>query len=65
MRVFERIRLNLRFMPAKLQNDSREAREVNDVADASPHVAPASEGMCCGHCSGNVEAHVPELPGVR
>jgi hypothetical protein len=62
MRVFERIRLNLGFMPAKLQNDSKEVREV---ADASPHVPPASERMCCGHCSGNVEAHVPELPGAR
>jgi hypothetical protein len=65
MRMFERIRLNFGFMLIEPQNDSKETRELADVAAASPPVPAAAEGMCCGHCSGNADAHVPELPTAR
>lgn len=65
MRVFERLRLNFGFMPFEPQSDSKEQREVADVAAATTNVPPAAEGMCCGHCSGNVEGHIPELPTAR
>lgn len=68
MRVFERLRLNFGFMPIEPQdvsNDSKEQRELADVAAATANVPPAAEGMCCGHCSGNVEGHIPELPTAR
>ena len=65
MRIFERLRLNFGFMPIEPQNDSKEQRELADVAAATAYVPAAAEGMCCGHCSGNVEGHIPELPTAR
>ncbi|WP_456629399.1 hypothetical protein [Bradyrhizobium sp. URHC0002] len=63
MRIFERIRLN--FLPTKRQKESRETRELADVAAATPYVPTATEGMCCGHCSGNAEGHIAEFPTAR
>ncbi len=60
MRVFERLRLYLGFMPIEPQKGSKETPA--DVAAAPSYVHAAAEGMCCGHCSGNVEGHIPELP---
>ena len=65
MRLFERLRLNLGFLPIGVQKDSKETRELTDVAAATPHVPAAAEAMCCGHCSGNAEEHIPELPTAR
>jgi hypothetical protein len=65
MRIFERIRLNFGFLPIERQKESRERRELADVAAATPYVPAATEGMCCGHCSGNVEGHIAELPAAR
>lgn len=68
MRMFERIRLNFGFMPIEPRNDSKdskETRELADVAAATPQAPVAVEGMCCGHCSGNADAHVPKLPTAR
>lgn len=64
MRLFERIRLNFGFMPIKPENDSKAMPELTDAANAAPQV-PAGDGMCCGHCSDNVEGHLPELPTAR
>jgi hypothetical protein len=64
MRLFERLRQNFGFMPIKPQKGSKERRKV-DVAAATASVPTAAEGMCCGHCSGNAEAHIPELPTGR
>ena len=61
MRLFERLRLRLGFLPIQLQKDSKERRELADIAAAAPY-ADAAESMCCGHCSGNAEGHVAELP---
>ena len=66
MRLFERLRLNFGFLPIGLQKDSEETRELTDVAAATPPYVPAAaETMCCGHCSGNAEGHIPELPAAR
>ena len=65
MRIFERIRLNFGFLPIELQKESRETRELADVAAATAYVPAAAEGMCCGHCSGNAEGHIAELPAAR
>lgn len=65
MRIFERIRLNFGFLPIKLPKESRETRELADVAAATAYVPAATEGMCCGHCSGNAEGHIAELPTAR
>ena len=68
MRIFERIRQNfgfLGFLTIELQKESRETRELADVAAATAYVPPATEGMCCGHCSGNAEGHIAELPTAR
>jgi len=65
MRIFERMRLNFGFMPIEPQNDSKEPREPADVTAATPLAPVAAEGTCCGHCSGNADAHVPELPTAR
>ena len=65
MRVFERLRLYLGFMPIESRNDSKEHRAVADVPAATAHVPAAAEGMCCGHCSGNADGHVSELPAAR
>jgi hypothetical protein len=62
MRIFERIRLNFSFLPTERQKESREARELADVAAATAYVPTATGGMCCGHCSGNAERHIAELP---
>jgi hypothetical protein len=65
MRIFERIRQNFGFWPIELQKQSRKTRELADVVAATADVPAAAEGMCCGHCSGNAEGHVAELPTAR
>ena len=65
MRIFERLRLNFGFMPIEPKIDSEEQRELTDAAAAIPILAAATEGMCCGHCSGKLEGHTPELPTAR
>ena len=64
MRIFERIWLNFGFLPIERQKKARETRELADVAAAAPYV-PAADGTCCGHCSGNAEGHIAELPTAR
>ena len=65
MRIFERMRQNFGFLPIERQKESRERRELADVATATPYVPAATEGMCRGHCSGNAEGHIAELPIAR
>ena len=65
MRIFERIRKNFGFWPIELQKQSRKTRELADVVAATADVPAAAEGMCCGHCSGNAEGHIAELPTAR
>jgi hypothetical protein len=65
MRIFERMRQNFGFWPIELQKQSRKTRELADVVAATADVPAAAEGMCCGHCSGNAEGHVAELPTAR
>ena len=65
MRLFERLRLKFGFLPIELQKDSKERRELADMAAAAPYVPAAAESLCCGHCSGNAEGHIPELPTTR
>ena len=65
MRIFERIRQNFGFWPIELQKQSRKTRELADVVAATADVPAAAEGMCCGHCSGNAEGHIAELPTAR
>ena len=64
MRMFERLRLNFGFLPVEVQKDAKARREQADVAVATPYV-PVAESTCCGHCSGNTEAHILELPTAR
>lgn len=65
MRLFERLRLSFGFLPIKPQKDSTETGELTDVTAATPYVPAAAEATCCGHCSGNAEGHIPELPTAR
>jgi hypothetical protein len=65
MRMFERLRVNFGFLPIEAQKDSKERREQADVATATAYIPAAAESMCCGHCSGNAEAHIAELPTAR
>jgi hypothetical protein len=65
MRMFERLQLNFGFLPIEPQKDSKETGELADVAAATPYVHAAAEGMCCGHCAGNAEEHIPEQPTAR
>ena len=62
MRIFERIRQNLGFLPVELQKEARRAREQADVAAATAYAPAAADGMCCGHCGGKAEGHTAELP---
>jgi hypothetical protein len=64
MRMFERLRANFGFLPIETQRDSKERPEQADVAAATSYV-PVAESTCCGHCSGNTEAHILELPTAR
>jgi hypothetical protein len=64
MRIFERLRTILGFSQIGLQDDSKKAHDGADVV-ATPHLPSAAETMCCGHCSGNAEGHVSELPNAR
>jgi hypothetical protein len=65
MRIFERLRTSLGLAPIQLQNDSDEAREGTVAVAAVPSNPPATEAMCCGHCSGNAEGHISEPPDAR
>jgi hypothetical protein len=53
------------WIPIELQKESKKTREPADAAAATADVRAAAEGMCCGHCSGNAEGHVAELPTAR
>ena len=65
MRLFERLRTSLGLAPIQLQNVSDEVRERTFVLATDPSDPPATEAMCCGHCSGNAEGHSSELPATR
>ncbi|MGE9008552.1 hypothetical protein ACO2JO_08215 [Leptospira interrogans] len=60
MRIFERLRTSFGLAPTQLQTNSKETREETVAVAAS-----ATEPMCCGHCSGNAEGHISELPSAR
>jgi hypothetical protein len=64
MRIFERIRTSFGLAPIQLQNDSKAAREETVAVAAVRSDPPATEAMCCGHCSGNAEGHTLELPSA-
>jgi hypothetical protein len=64
MRIFERIRTSFGLAPIRLQNDSKAAREEAVAVTAVRSNPPATEAMCCGHCSGNAEGHTLELPSA-
>ena len=65
MRIFERIRTSFGLASIQPQNDPKEVREATVAVAAVRSDAPATEAMCCGHCSGNAEGHILELPGAR
>jgi hypothetical protein len=65
MRLFERLRTSLGLAPIQLQNVSDEVRERTIVVATVPSDPAATEAMCCGHCSGNAEGHISELPIAR
>jgi hypothetical protein len=65
MRIFERIRTSFGLTPIQPQNDSKEVREATVAVAAVRSDPPAIEAMCCGHCSGNAEGHVLELPSAQ
>jgi hypothetical protein len=65
MRIFERIRQNLGFLPVELQKEARRAREQADVAAATAYVPDATDGMCCGHCAGEAEGHIAKSPAAH
>ena len=65
MRIFERLRASFGLAPIQLQIDSKAAREKTVAVAAVPSPPPVVEAMCCGHCSGNAEGHISELPGAR
>lgn len=64
MRLFKRLRAQLGLSPVEPPNDAKEARDGTNTAAAEPYLVP-TESMCCGHCSGNADAHLPELPNAR
>ncbi len=65
MRIFERIRTSFGLVPIQLQNDPKETREAAIAVAAVRSDPAATEAMCCGHCSGNAEGHILELPSAR
>lgn len=67
MRIFERLRTIFGLGPIQLQNDSKATYENTGTAAAAPSSPspPGAEAMCCGHCSGNAEGHISELPSAR
>jgi hypothetical protein len=65
MRIFQRLRTSLGLAPIQLQNVSDEVREQTLAVAIVPSGPTATEGMCCGHCSGNAEGHISELPSAR
>ena len=64
MRIFERLRTSFGLAPTQLQTNSKETREETVAVAAVPYFS-ATEPMCCGHCSGNAEGHISELPSAR
>jgi hypothetical protein len=65
MRLFERLRTSLGLAPIQLQNVSDEVRERTFAVATVRSDPPATEAMCCGHCSGNAEGHSSELSNAR
>ena len=65
MRIFQRLRESFAPAPIQPQHVSDEVRERMFVAATVPSDLPATEAMCCGHCSGNAEGHGSELPAAR
>ena len=61
MRIFDRLRVKFGKPTPEHQTDSKATRSDEDV----PYSAVEIESMCCGHCSGNPEAHRAELPTAR
>jgi len=61
MRIFDRLRERLGNLRPEHQTDSKTAH----TDDSVPYSAVEIESMCCGHCSGNAEAHLAELPNAR
>lgn len=57
MRLFERLRKKLGFEPVEIKADPDLRKGT--LAGATLDLA-STDGMCCGHCSGNTEGHVAE-----
>ena len=60
MRTFEWLRTSFGLPPIRLQNDTKETCDGTVAVTAVR--PPAADAMCCGHCSGNAEGHISELP---
>jgi hypothetical protein len=65
MRIFKRLRASLGLAPIQLPNVSDEVRERTIAVATVASEPPATEVMCCGHCSGNAEGHRSELSDAR
>jgi hypothetical protein len=65
MRIFQRLRESFGPAPIQPQHVSDEVRERTFVVATVPSGPPATEAMCCGHCSGNAGGHNSELPAAR
>lgn len=59
MRLFERLREKLGY-EAAVGDPTPEASSKKAAAAPAPLVLKPTEGMCCGHCSGEAEGHSAE-----
>jgi hypothetical protein len=65
MRIFERLRTSLGLAPIQLPNVLNEIRERTFAVATVASDSPATEVMCCGHCSGNAEGHSSERSNAQ
>ena len=61
MGLFQSLREKLGYEHAVL--DAIPETSKNKAAALASLVLEATEGMCCGHCSGKAEGHSPEPHG--